>query len=102
MPFPIDSYIIRADATGRRSRASLDCTAEGGCPHMSIADASIFHRNAILLNLAEYPWVRRRGPPNHYGIAAGLFDHGAGVFGRADIAVPDHGNLYCSFDGGDP
>jgi len=55
-----------------------------------------------LFDLAEDPWIRWRHTSYHYGVAAGLGYYGAGVFGRADVAVADHGNLDGLLDGGDP
>jgi hypothetical protein len=57
---------------------------------------------AVLLNLPEDPRIRRGGPSNHHRIAARLRDHGAGVFGRTNIAVADHRNLHGIFHRGDP
>src|SRR4051812_31667252 len=57
---------------------------------------------AVLLDLAENPRVAWGGAADHNGVAASLRDHGAGIFGRADIAIADDGNLHGVFNGGDP
>jgi len=41
------------------------------------------------------------GSANHDGVAAGLFDHADGVFGRQDVAVTDDRNFHGGFDRGD-
>jgi len=42
----------------------------------------------ILLDLSEDPRICRSHSTDHYGVASGLGDDGAGIFGRANIAVP--------------
>src|SRR5262249_45311326 len=48
---------------------------------------------AVLLNLAENPGIRGSAAADHYGMASCGCYHGTGIFGRADIAVSDDGNL---------
>src|SRR6185437_16735769 len=57
---------------------------------------------AILLDLAEDPWIRRCHAADHRCVAASLRNHGAGIFGRANVAVSDDGNFYGIFHRGDP
>src|SRR5215472_1666451 len=57
---------------------------------------------AVFFDLPEDPWVGRSHAADHDGVAAGLGDHGAGVFWSTDVAVADHGNLHGVFDGRDP
>src|ERR1700733_11001011 len=56
----------------------------------------------VLFDLAEDPGIRWGGAADHDGVTSSLGDHGAGVFGAADIAVADDRNLHGIFYGGDP
>ena len=47
----------------------------------------------VLGNLAEDPGIGGRGAADHDGVAAGFGDHGGGVFGGADVAVADDGDV---------
>src|ERR1035441_8010920 len=71
-------------------------------PEHSPILSSALHPRSILLNLPKNPRIRRGHAADHHRIAAGLGDDGAGVFGRANVAIADHGNLDCLLDGGDP
>ncbi len=55
----------------------------------------------VLRDLAEDPWIGGRGAADHHGVAAGLGDQGAGVFGGADVAIADDGDADGVFDLGD-
>src|SRR5581483_9406939 len=59
-------------------------------------------RQAVLFDLPEDPRIAGSHPAYHDAIASGLCDHGASIFGRADVSVPDHRDLYRIFDGSDP
>ncbi len=60
------------------------------------------HTSGVLLNLPKNPRIRGGHPANHHGVASGLGDHGAGVFGRTNVAVADHRNLDRLLYGSDP
>ncbi len=92
-------------------RAPLDRTAGGGCPYVAIAGwpgegtrPYVVRGDscAVLLDLAEDPRIRGCRAADHDRITSGLGYHSAGVFRRADIAVPDHRNLNRILDGGNP
>src|SRR5579872_172555 len=85
-----------------RSFASLRMTRAEVQVIRGYTQASRSNCRAILLDLAEDPRIRRSAAADHDGVASGLRDHGAGVFGRTDVAVADDGNLHGVFDGGDP
>src|ERR1700751_5908293 len=57
---------------------------------------------AVLLDLAEDPWVAGGHAANHDRVAVRLGDHRAGVFGGTDVAVADDRDPDGVFDGGDP
>src|SRR4051812_45670135 len=65
---------------------------------MSIGDP----RRAILLDLAEDPRIAWGATADHHGIAAGLADHGACIFGAADVPIADYRNFDRVFNGSDP
>src|SRR5205807_3546968 len=56
----------------------------------------------VLVDLAEDPRICWGHSADHYGVASGLGDYGAGIFGRTDVAIADHGNLHGLFSGCDP
>src|SRR5882724_554271 len=53
----------------------------------------------VLVDLAEDPRIRRRGSPNHYGVATGLCNHADRVFRRKDVSISDDRDVvYGGFD----
>ena len=54
-----------------------------------------------LLHLGKNPGIGGRGPPDHYPVTTGLFDHARRVFGALNVAIADNRDSDRPFDGGD-
>src|SRR5262249_32743807 len=64
-----------------------------------MSDACGLFRGGVFGDLAEDPGIRGSCAADHDGVAACPLDHRRSVLGSADIAVADHRNVHCVFNG---